>query len=100
MNSISASFLANCGGMGGKGEASIMARRVELSSALLPLLLVMRIPVADPSRCRVNTTLTVGMNNVFDRNPPFVAGAFENGYDESTSSIQGRFWYVSVKKRF
>jgi hypothetical protein len=47
-----------------------------------------------------NTTLTVGMNNVFDKSPPFVAGAFENGYDESTASLQGRFWYVAVKKRF
>ena len=47
-----------------------------------------------------NTTLTLGMNNVFDQDPPFVAGAFENGYDESTASLQGRFWYVAVKKRF
>ena len=47
-----------------------------------------------------NTTITLGMNNVFAQPPPFVAGAFENGYDESTASIQGRFWYVQVKKRF
>jgi iron complex outermembrane receptor protein len=47
-----------------------------------------------------NTTLTLGMNNVFDQDPPFVAGSFENGYDESTASLQGRFWYVGVKKRF
>jgi len=47
-----------------------------------------------------NTTITVGMNNVLDQDPPFVAGAFENGYDESTASLQGRFWYVAVKKRF
>jgi iron complex outermembrane receptor protein len=46
------------------------------------------------------TTLTVGMNNIFDRDPPFSAGAFENGYDESTFDIKGRFWYVSLKKRF
>ena len=46
------------------------------------------------------TTLTVGMNNIFDRDPPFTAGVFENGYDESTFDIKGRFWYVSVKKRF
>jgi iron complex outermembrane receptor protein len=47
-----------------------------------------------------NTTVTLGMNNVLDQDPPFVAGAFENGYDESTASLQGRFWYVAVKKRF
>jgi hypothetical protein len=46
------------------------------------------------------TTLTVGMNNIFDRDPPFSSGAFENGYEESTFDIKGRFWYVSVKKRF
>jgi outer membrane receptor protein involved in Fe transport len=47
-----------------------------------------------------NTTITLGMNNVLDQDPPFVAGAFENGYDESTASLQGRFWYIAVKKRF
>ena len=47
-----------------------------------------------------NTTITLGMNNVFDQDPPFVAGSFENGYDESTASIQGRFWYLALKKRF
>jgi iron complex outermembrane recepter protein len=46
------------------------------------------------------TTVTVGMNNIFDQNPPFVAAAFENGYDESTFDIKGRFWYVALKKRF
>ena len=33
-------------------------------------------------------------------NPPFVAGASENGYDESLATIKGRFWYVQLKKRF
>ena len=46
------------------------------------------------------TTITVGMQNVFDSDPPFVAGAFENGYDESLASAKGRFWYVQLKKRF
>ncbi len=46
------------------------------------------------------TTVTVGMNNVFDQDPPFVASSFENGYDESSSDVKGRFWYVSLKKRF
>lgn len=47
-----------------------------------------------------NATVTLGLNNVLDQDPPFVAGAFENGYDESTASLQGRFWYVALKKRF
>jgi iron complex outermembrane receptor protein len=47
-----------------------------------------------------NTTISLGMQNVFDFDPPFVAGAFENGYDESLATIKGRFWYVQLKKRF
>jgi iron complex outermembrane receptor protein len=47
-----------------------------------------------------NTTVTLGMQNVFDEDPPFVAGAAENGYDESLATIKGRFWYVQLKKRF
>jgi len=47
-----------------------------------------------------NTTITLGMNNVFDQDPPFVAGYLENGYDEWTANIRGRIWYVALKKRF
>jgi iron complex outermembrane receptor protein len=47
-----------------------------------------------------NTTITLGMQNVFDEDPPFVAGSGENGYDESLATIKGRFWYVQLKKRF
>ena len=50
------------------------------------------------------TTITLGMNNVFDLAPPFVAGVVagvgENGYDEQTANIKGRTWYVALKKRF
>ena len=44
--------------------------------------------------------MTLGMQNVTDEDPPFVAGSFENGYDESLATIKGRFWYVGLKKRF
>jgi iron complex outermembrane recepter protein len=47
-----------------------------------------------------NTTITLGVNNVFDLAPPFVAGSTENGYDEQTANIKGRTWYVALKKRF
>jgi iron complex outermembrane receptor protein len=47
-----------------------------------------------------NTTITLGLQNVFDFDPPFVAGNFENGYDETLTTIKGRFWYVQLKKRF
>ena len=47
-----------------------------------------------------HTTLTLGMQNVFDQDPPFVAGAFENNYDESLATIKGRFWYVQLRKSF
>jgi outer membrane receptor protein involved in Fe transport len=47
-----------------------------------------------------NTTLTLGMQNVFDSDPPFVAGALENNYDTSLATIKGRLWYIQLKKRF
>lgn len=47
-----------------------------------------------------NTTLTFGINNLFDEEPPFVAAAFENGYDESTTNAKGRLWYLGIRKRF
>jgi len=47
-----------------------------------------------------NTTITLGMQNVFDSDPPFAAGSGANGYDESLATIKGRFWYVQLKKRF
>ncbi len=47
-----------------------------------------------------HTTITLGMNNAFDSEPPFVAAAFENGFDEATANAKGRTWYVALKKRF
>jgi hypothetical protein len=47
-----------------------------------------------------NTTITLGIQKVFDADPPFVAGSGENGYDESLATIKGRFWYVQLRKRF
>ena len=47
-----------------------------------------------------NTTITLGVDNVGDLEPPFVAAAFENGFDESTTNPKGRLWFVGIKKRF
>lgn len=47
-----------------------------------------------------NTTISLGMQNVFDEDPPVVVGSGENGYDESIATIKGRFCYVQLKKRF
>jgi outer membrane receptor protein involved in Fe transport len=47
-----------------------------------------------------NTTITLGMNNVFDQDPPFVSTNSENGYDEWNANIRGRIWYVALKKQF
>jgi outer membrane receptor protein involved in Fe transport len=46
------------------------------------------------------TTITVGMQNVFDSDPPFAAFAFGNGYDASIADVKGRFWYFQLTKRF
>jgi hypothetical protein len=47
-----------------------------------------------------NTTISLGIQNVLDEDPPFAAGSFENGYDESLATIKGRFCYLQVKKKF
>jgi len=46
------------------------------------------------------TRVTVGVNNVFDRYPPTVLGAFNDNYDTSNYSIRNRYWYVSLNKKF
>jgi iron complex outermembrane recepter protein len=46
-----------------------------------------------------NTTITLGVNNVFDQDPPFVTTG-ESNYDEWDHNIRGRVWYVALKKRF
>src|SRR5882762_75278 len=46
------------------------------------------------------TTITLGMQNVFDSDPPFAAVAFGNGYDASLADVKGRFCYIQLKKRF
>ncbi len=47
-----------------------------------------------------DTTLSVGVDNAFDRTPPTVLGAFNDNYDTSLYSIRNRYYYVSLKKKF
>jgi len=46
------------------------------------------------------TTITVGVQNVFDSDPPFVGFGFGYGYDPSLADVKGRFWYLQVTKKF
>ena len=46
------------------------------------------------------TKLTFGVNNVFDRQPPSVLGAFNDNYDTSLYSIRNRYYYLSLSKKF
>ncbi|MDQ6623422.1 MAG: TonB-dependent receptor [Verrucomicrobiota bacterium] len=46
------------------------------------------------------TKITVGCNNIFDRYPPTVLGAFNDNYDTSNYSIRNRFYYIGLNKKF
>jgi outer membrane receptor protein involved in Fe transport len=45
-----------------------------------------------------NTTLTFGINNIFDTNPPFTDNGY--GFDPATANAFGRYYYVEVEKKF
>jgi outer membrane receptor protein involved in Fe transport len=47
-----------------------------------------------------NTTIRVGVNNIFDEPPPFNAGAFNDNYDTSLYSLRGRYYYIGLNKKF
>jgi iron complex outermembrane receptor protein len=48
-----------------------------------------------------NMTITLGINNITDEQPPYVAGnQLDNGYDQASANPKGRYWYAGVKKRF
>jgi iron complex outermembrane receptor protein len=47
------------------------------------------------------TTIRIGMNNIFDEPPPFNAGApAGDNYDTSLGSLRGRYYYVGLTKKF
>ena len=46
-------------------------------------------------------TVSGGINNLFDKDPPICLSCSLNGYDASTYDIPGgRFWYVRADLRF
>lgn len=49
-----------------------------------------------------NVSLTLGVKNLFDRDPPYTrqAQAFQIGYDPALTDPTGRFWYASVRYAF
>ncbi|MDY7574134.1 TonB-dependent receptor [Actimicrobium sp. CCI2.3] len=52
-----------------------------------------------------STRLTLGMKNLFDRNPPYAnyaagTGQFVGGYDISYSDVRGRFLYATATHTF
>ena len=44
--------------------------------------------------------LSVGVNNLFDEDPPICLTCSLNGYDAGTYDLPGQFWYVSLDYRF
>jgi outer membrane receptor protein involved in Fe transport len=44
--------------------------------------------------------ITVGVQNVADKEPPLVQGAFADNYDRDTHSLLGRFVYGQLTKKF
>jgi hypothetical protein len=46
--------------------------------------------------------ITLGVHNLFDRNPPFAAGGGgnSNGYPGYLYTAENRFWYVSISRKF
>ena len=47
-----------------------------------------------------NFDVTVGVNNVLDKDPPVSTSAFANSYDVQTYDVPGRFPYLRLRKSF
>ena len=46
------------------------------------------------------TTVTVGINNLLDRDPPFIESGFTGSTEPATYRVFGRTWFVRWKTRF
>jgi iron complex outermembrane receptor protein len=49
---------------------------------------------------QLNTRFTIGVNNLFDRNPPVSYSAFQDSYDPTLYRVPGRFLYGRIVTRF
>jgi iron complex outermembrane receptor protein len=44
-------------------------------------------------------TITLGLNNAFDKGPPVLLSAFANSFDPNYD-VPGRFWYMEYRQKF
>jgi iron complex outermembrane receptor protein len=49
---------------------------------------------------QLDSSISLGLNNVFDKDPPICLSCSLNGYDASTYDLPGRFWYVEANVKF
>jgi len=49
---------------------------------------------------RQGLALTLGTDNLFDEDPPFVAATFNDNFDAYTYDAKGRYWYARVSQAF
>lgn len=43
------------------------------------------------------STITIGVEDVLDEDPPFVEGNFQNGFDTGTFNARGRYFFVKAR---
>jgi iron complex outermembrane recepter protein len=48
----------------------------------------------------IQSDISFGVNNIFDKDPPICLSCSLNGYDASTYDLPGRFWYVEANVKF
>ena len=44
--------------------------------------------------------MSLGIDNLFDQEPPFAAAAFNDNFDPRTYDSKGRFWYFRATQAF
>ncbi len=48
----------------------------------------------------INSTLTVGVDNILDEDPPYFPESFANDFDPSYRTWGSQFWYVRIASQF
>ena len=49
---------------------------------------------------RYDMSISGGINNIFDKDPPVCVSCSLNGYDASTYDLPGRFTYIEASVKF